>query len=98
MRIRFALGEPSAEILRVEAFGAFRVCLELGKLSAEICGAVRMRVALGEPSAEILRVEAVSLWRHSMFVFFACESLLGTCLFDRALSRVPPAWSGPAPA
>ena len=49
VRICLELGEPSAEIVRVEVLSLWR----------------RMCHELGEPSAEIVRVEALSPWRRA---------------------------------
>ena len=73
-RIFLELGEPSAEIVRVEALslGAVEFVLSsanplrISRVSKRSrCGAVRMSLELGEPSAEIARVETLSLWRRA---------------------------------
>ena len=74
VRICLDLGEPSAEIVRVEALAAApcefvltlanplrRSCVS----KRSRCGAVRICLDLDEPSAEIVRVEALSLWRRA---------------------------------
>ena len=74
VRICLERGEPSAEIVRVEAL-AVAPCEFVLTLANPLrrscvskrsrCGAVRICLERGEPSAEIVRVEALSLWRRA---------------------------------
>ena len=82
-------GEPSAEIVRVEALSLWRHA----NLSACVskrsrCGAVRICLDLGEPSAEIVRVEALSLWRRAN-LFWPRRTLCGDCACRSALTAAP---------
>ena len=77
VRICLDLGEPSAEILRVEALAVAPCEFVLSPMNPlrgscvsdrSRCGAVRICLEPDEPSAEIVRVEALSLWRRAIFL------------------------------
>ena len=74
VRICLDLGEPSAEILRVEALSLWRRANLSNPLRGSCVsdrsrsGAVRVCLEPDEPSAEIVRVEALSLWRRAIFL------------------------------